>query len=43
MVQASYGQTAGVLMSLHICAVWPQGYKAFFMLKSAEHEIYFAY
>ena len=25
------------------CDIWPRGYKTFFMLNSAKHEIYFAY
>ena len=29
-------------MSLIICTIWPQGYKTFFMLNSAEHEIFHA-
>ena len=27
----------------HRWLIWPRGYKTFFMLNSAEHEIYFAY
>ena len=32
--------TTKALTSLGICAAWPLGYKTFFMLNSAEHEIY---
>ena len=35
-------QMAKTLVSLHIHTVWPQGYKTFFMLNSAEHEIFHA-
>ena len=35
-------QAAKALFSLQICVIWPRGYKTFFMLNSAEHEIFSA-
>ena len=37
-----YMQTVKGQIGQHTDAVWPQGYKTFFMLNSTEHEIFHA-
>ena len=37
---ALYGENDMTYMALEKCASRPQGYKTFYMLNSAEHEIY---